>query len=317
MTEAGLNTVNLSQLNTFQQFMLFLLIMLGSAILVSSVVVHVRKKFFEKKFTRIIEEERARRRAVRVSSRERGSSFNLRRQSVSDAPLPEVDGIVRRGRPILSPRGSEPRNGATKGPREQELTNEDDMDISASDTVQDTGFDTSKTGEEDLEDKDPEQPRSPEVDASNHIRFAPSATSPLRTRHHTRMFPMQGVGARHDILNHPRKTVSPRYPIPVSALTEEKREILTGTYKYFSSGGFIGRNSQFHSLTLAEREKLGGVEYRAVMMLEIIVPLYFILFQLLGCIGLGAWVAMNQADTARGNGLNPWYACDLYASGMS
>ena len=44
MTEAGLNTVNLSELNTFQQFILFLLIMLGSAILVSIAVLQVRQR---------------------------------------------------------------------------------------------------------------------------------------------------------------------------------------------------------------------------------------------------------------------------------
>lgn len=44
MTEAGLNTINLSQMNTFQQFILFLLILLGSAIWVSIAV--VRKAHF-------------------------------------------------------------------------------------------------------------------------------------------------------------------------------------------------------------------------------------------------------------------------------
>ena len=62
MTEAGLNTVNLSQLNTFQQFILFLLILLGSAIWVSIAVVHVRRKAFERRFKNIVEQERQRRR---------------------------------------------------------------------------------------------------------------------------------------------------------------------------------------------------------------------------------------------------------------
>jgi potassium uptake Trk family protein len=35
--------------------------------------------------------------------------------------------------------------------------------------------------------------------------------------------------------------------------------------------------------------------------------LYFVLWQLLGCIGLGAWVAYNAADTAATNGYNPWW----------
>lgn len=46
MTLAGLGTVNRSKLNPFQQFVLFVLIMLGSAIFVSLTVVHVRRKAF-------------------------------------------------------------------------------------------------------------------------------------------------------------------------------------------------------------------------------------------------------------------------------
>ena len=50
MTLAGLNTVNLSSLNTFHQFLLFCLVQLGSAIFVSAFVVHVRRKAFDRKF---------------------------------------------------------------------------------------------------------------------------------------------------------------------------------------------------------------------------------------------------------------------------
>lgn len=45
MTEAGLNTINLSELNTFQQFILFFLIMIGSAILMSIAVLKVRERY--------------------------------------------------------------------------------------------------------------------------------------------------------------------------------------------------------------------------------------------------------------------------------
>ncbi|KAN0066703.1 Cation transport domain containing protein [Elaphomyces granulatus] len=68
MTLAGLNTVNLSTLNTFQQVLLWLLIMLGSTILVSAVVVIVRRRAFEKEFARIAIEQHQRRRASKWSS---------------------------------------------------------------------------------------------------------------------------------------------------------------------------------------------------------------------------------------------------------
>ncbi|KAK6520226.1 hypothetical protein TWF506_000506 [Arthrobotrys conoides] len=53
MTLAGLNTVDLSTLNTFQQFILFLELLLGSSVFVSIVIVHIRRFAFEKRFAQI------------------------------------------------------------------------------------------------------------------------------------------------------------------------------------------------------------------------------------------------------------------------
>lgn len=49
----GLNTVNLSTVNTAQQVILFYLIITGSAIFVSGFVVHVRERAFERRLLRI------------------------------------------------------------------------------------------------------------------------------------------------------------------------------------------------------------------------------------------------------------------------
>lgn len=62
MTLAGLNNVNLSELNTFQQFILFALIMLGSAYFVSIAQVHIRRNAFERRFKNIVEDQRRQRR---------------------------------------------------------------------------------------------------------------------------------------------------------------------------------------------------------------------------------------------------------------
>ena len=50
MSQAGLNTVNLSSLNTFQQFLLLLLMICGNQLVVSAIVVHVRKRAFKSGF---------------------------------------------------------------------------------------------------------------------------------------------------------------------------------------------------------------------------------------------------------------------------
>jgi hypothetical protein len=77
-------------------------------------------------------------------------------------------------------------------------------------------------------------------------------------------------------------------------------------YPHYLTRHTTGRNAQFFGLTRAEREHLGGVEYRAITLLAWVVPTYYVLWQLLGCLGLGAYMAHNKADTARGNGINPW-----------
>ncbi|KAI1500177.1 cation transport protein-domain-containing protein [Biscogniauxia marginata] len=60
MTEAGLNTVNLSQMTTWQQVLLWLLIIVGSSIWVSIWTVLVRKHAFERRFEEVVKKERER-----------------------------------------------------------------------------------------------------------------------------------------------------------------------------------------------------------------------------------------------------------------
>jgi Trk-type K+ transport system membrane component len=68
-----------------------------------------------------------------------------------------------------------------------------------------------------------------------------------------------------------------------------------------------GRNSQFHGLSSEERDRLGGCEYQALRVLSVIVPVYFFLWQLLGCLALGAWINHNQPEPPVRNGINPWW----------
>lgn len=61
ITATGLNTINLSQLTTFQQVELCVLMMMGSQVLISYVTIAFRKHIFEKRFEDIVEMERERR----------------------------------------------------------------------------------------------------------------------------------------------------------------------------------------------------------------------------------------------------------------
>jgi len=59
-TQAGLNTINLSDVNTFQQCILFLHIILGNPIVISAIVVHIRKRAFHTRFRKAAEEKEKR-----------------------------------------------------------------------------------------------------------------------------------------------------------------------------------------------------------------------------------------------------------------
>ncbi|KAI9676440.1 MAG: low affinity potassium transporter [Caeruleum heppii] len=85
-------------------------------------------------------------------------------------------------------------------------------------------------------------------------------------------FPAQ-LRARTGTFSSFRSTQSARDPIP-----------------YLSWTPTIGRNSAFIDLTEEQREELGGIEYRALKTLAIILVGYFVGFHLLGVVCLFPWI---------------------------
>lgn len=70
----------------------------------------------------------------------------------------------------------------------------------------------------------------------------------------------------------------------------------------------VGRNGQFFDLTDEQREYLGGVEYRALKILFNIVAIYFVLWQVLGAITLGAWLSVHSTSITNVNSQNAWWS---------
>ncbi|KAJ5673593.1 hypothetical protein N7507_002720 [Penicillium longicatenatum] len=253
MTGAGLNTVDLSTLNTFQQVILLILLIMGSAIFISIAVLVVRKRAFEAKLQVVSEECEASRQA---------SVFDLRD-----------------GKACAEASGHELEAQCKSWPHT--VTIDEAHGLSSHDD---------HTAWRD----------------SDHI------TVPDTHHHHHRVFPMVGVGARPDLNNHPRDAA----PVPVYAIESPKSKldnVIRGTQKYFWSKAPVSRNSQFHGLTSAEREKLGGVEYKAVYLLSITVSLYLISFLALGIIGMGTWLQVNHPEIAGDNGLSPFWTGAFFA----
>lgn len=248
---------------------------MGSAIFVSSFVVQVRKNAFESKFRSIAKERRQRRnRSTRSFQRRlsRGSAhagLDEIELEKGDHSEPSAESSRKRGRSM---------DGKRIHPRD------------LSESVIDDG------------------PTSPDG-----VTFSPDTNfrSPRRNseieepRMRRRLFSMQGVGAHPGAGLHASRSRGTSLPrLGEADMTSASKDT---TDQYFPSSGFIARNSQFYGLTEAERDELGGVEYKALCYLSWIVPLYFVLWQLIGCIGLAGYVALNKPSVARTNGLDPWW----------
>lgn len=304
MTLTGLNTVNLSELNTFQQFILFLLIILGSTILVSIAVVFVRLKAFERRFETVVEEEKRK-------QKERGSlrrKMTFRSNSVSKKPtgLDTGNGELRGRHGIsaaLAKEGIESKDlemGGRMSPTAEEEHHETSTKHKPLTISTNTGSDTTQ------QDKNHEYIQLPNgTRRKRGVTFSQTQPPALKVAPLARILSMQGVGARHDIPNHPTRITRPENLLtPI----EEHHEKINRAdlINHFSIPGIIGRNSHFYNLSIADRERLGGVEYRALELLTMVVPLYFVAWQFLGFIGVGAWIKNNGQDLTEGNGLNPW-----------
>ena len=252
--------MDLSSLNTFQQAILFILLILGSAIFVSLAVLMVRKQAF-------------------------------------DAKLRDVSEIMSRpsrGASVVGEQASGVAASSANELQDQSFKSRLQPTTSVQVSAMEQNTDDNQTAW-DVED--------------DQITVADTISRP---QHHHRVFPMAGVGARPDLNNHPRDAA----PVPLYSDETTKSTfmgIIQGTQKYFSSKGLVGRNSQFHGLTSAEREKLGGVEYKAVSFLSVVVALYFVSFLLLGIIGMGAWLQANHPEVAEVNGLSPFWTGAFFA----
>ncbi|AEO58566.1 hypothetical protein MYCTH_53804 [Thermothelomyces thermophilus ATCC 42464] len=103
--------------------------------------------------------------------------------------------------------------------------------------------------------------------------------------------------------------VEPPRPPPGKAAAQEINRDRTAEVRNFlqEKRKNVGRNGEFFNLTLKEREYLGGVEYRAIEVLVVTVALYYVLWQVLGALALGAWIAANAPEIPTANGQNAWW----------
>ncbi|TVY73384.1 Low-affinity potassium transport protein [Lachnellula suecica] len=79
-----------------------------------------------------------------------------------------------------------------------------------------------------------------------------------------------------------------------SALSRDKEDVMP----YLSWEPTMGRNSAFVNLTETQREELGGIEYRSLKSLALILMLYFWGFSIFAVLALLPWIVRNAHYTA-------------------
>jgi potassium uptake Trk family protein len=77
----------------------------------------------------------------------------------------------------------------------------------------------------------------------------------------------------------------------INALSRDKEEEET---PYLSWQPTIGRNSAFQNLTETQREELGGIEYRSLKALAVVLTFYNVGFSLFGVLCLLPWIQLSK-----------------------
>ncbi|ROW06974.1 hypothetical protein VMCG_04153 [Cytospora schulzeri] len=270
-TGSGLNPVNLSQLTTGQQVILTIMMILGSPVLISLFTIWFRTRIFEKRFEDIVEMERSRK------MKATGTVVGMAGAMIG---LPVMSSFrASKRRPGDNAGGGGGSNGSQKHWQRAEAD----------------AFELSSPGGRTSRGRDRELPRA--QDHTDHL-----------------LNPIQEGQKLDDI-----SSTSGRQLSPVSHTTR-RRPPTRDSGRQGASEGFdfrtfvrenrksIGRNGQFFDLTEEQREYLGGVEYRALKILFVIVGVYFVLWQVLGAITLGAWISVHGTSASAVNSQNPWWS---------
>lgn len=385
-TQSGLNTIDLNQLHTYQQIIIYWIGMFTTPIFINSFVVFVRLYWFEKRFQHVVQDARAMRRTKSRSrtmttgkdidendTAERGvrgrsivvlrntgeaaqqmqhdhvtkpdpespsessGSSNTKRSGDEDAgdgvgDLPSRPGFPSHARHVsdlrvpsqLSPEhhiafleNQRKNTGALRIPSPREYDRGgvpqalDDEELSRRDSRQ------SERGPMN-ERADDAMNGAPRI--SPHITI--NAPDFPRQRSRTTTFPRVDTRRtmhddENDSMELSRSPRRGRLNSLIRSLTQERER---DTLPYLSWNATIGRNSNFVDLTEEQRDELGGIEYRALKTLAIILISYYCFFHVLGVICLVPWIMHSKKYGAVVTGDaqgRPWWGIFTAASAFN
>jgi potassium uptake Trk family protein len=383
-TQAGLNTVDINLLNTFQQVVLYLWPLMTNPITIHSFVVFLRLYWFEKRFQHIAREARQRRGTISksktklkpddadvekgVNGRKITVMLNGARSRITN------DGMLLEDNPPPSNQEQpDPKQSGSDGsdespePRRPEIkfartvTKSDGLGEDAlklppmrSDQEHIAILERQRKGDDEVlriphprdvergvlpkrveagDDDEPEaaSPRArtfsfnldgePQVTAADNRQQAITIEEPDRRK-------LQQSGS-DDLVEDARaaahtfsflKLRKPRFMSRTNKRLHSKSDELGGSSTkgksrrqsfstlrtafsrdkvegtpYLSWEPTIGRNSAFPDLTEEQREELGGIEYRSLKTLAMILTGYFWIYSAIGVIGLVSWILHTES----------------------
>ncbi|KAH6849826.1 cation transport protein-domain-containing protein [Chaetomium sp. MPI-CAGE-AT-0009] len=277
-TESGLNTIDIKELKTYQQVYIYVIPIITNLGFINIVAIAVRVRWFHKRFktaaslsklngrSRDIEVQIPAVESKKPENRNADTESSESAERTTPADTPETDETAQHasgpritfGENVKGPRGDSALY--IPPPRERD----DGHSFVEKSNIAD--------GEDD--DDDAIKPAAPQ--GLSRRRGYQHADGPSMSHSRT----VEQAVTSLFVLGQTR-TVSPRQ----SASNPRGADL-----PYLSREATLGRNSNFHRLTEQDRERLGGIEYRALKLLLKIVTGYFVGIHLFGVICLLPWI---------------------------
>jgi len=353
LTVTGLNPVLMEETSRAQQVVTLFLVIMGNTVIVSIVVLFVRRQAFKDKFEYIINTDpRARQ---RLQDAELASNAEEGKKAEQQPRLGWLGHVFGRSVSQLDPpppfSASEVNGQSTAASTTVPLANtesqagNEDIELAGvcSDRRTEDANATSTALALSSAAKEIKRVRTMEIPKAERMHAGRSGEGmPPRSRTMTLGSPMtEGYGGFPNplrlIASAAEKTLGKRQeddkylPRTTTLQTVHSRgglgALSTGASRPVNYIGFdttVGRNSRFIGLSSSQRAELGGVEYRALSLLLKIVPSYLILVQLIPMIVMAPIFASGRyiwlfKDTDQGTMTNqgPWFGVFNLASGFS
>jgi Trk-type K+ transport system membrane component len=133
----------------------------------------------------------------------------------------------------------------------------------------------------------------------------------FRSREKTSTFPRMKQRQPTDrLLEPPDREANPTRSGTFSSFRRSNTQNTLGDAPYLDFQPTVGRNSFFVDLTEEEREKLGGIEYRALKTLALVLIVYFFAWHIIGVVCLTPWILQTptygKVVTAQAQGRVWW-----------